>query len=131
VLLPTVAVGIVAALVALSGHQGDTALVVSEQARQRQEVLSPIQLEAILQNTREPVPAGVGRPAVAVSCRSGTRGPKLNPWRCAIHYRSGDTIDYRIVVGPDGAFHGTDRTGARLIHGCCLLGVGQPSHRPA
>ena len=130
VLLPTAAVGLVAGVVALFAHGGDAGLIAAQQAAQRGASLQPVQLESILQNTREPVPRGLGAKALAVSCRVGTKGPKLNPWGCAIHYRSGAIIDYRIEVSPDGAFRGSDRTGARLIHGCCVLGAARQRRRP-
>jgi len=130
VLLPTAAVGLVAGVVALFAHGGDAALIAAQQAAQRGASLQPVQLESILQNTREPVPTGRGAKALAVSCHVGTKGPKLNPWGCAIHYRSGATIEYRIEVSRDGAFRGSDRTGARLIHGCCVLGSARQRRRP-
>lgn len=130
VLLPTAVVGVVAGVVALFAHQGDTGLIAAQQAAQRGASLQPVQLESILQNTREPVPTGHGAKALAVSCHVGTKGPKLNPWRCAIHYRSGAVIEYRLEVSPDGSFSGSDRTGVRLIHGCCVLGVARQRRRP-
>jgi hypothetical protein len=120
---PTVAVGLVAALVTISARDADPAFVYAQQHPAR---LEPAQLESILVRTREPVPSGTGSRARSVQCLPGHSGPKLNPWRCTIRYRSGHAIDYRIVVEPSGRFRGFDRTGARLVQGCCLRGGGLP-----
>jgi hypothetical protein len=121
--LPTHVVGLIAALVTLSARQADPAFTYEQQHPAR---LEPTQLEAILVRTREPLRAGMGTVAVSVRCLPGSNGPKLNPWRCALRYRSGHTIAYRIKVQPSGHFRGVDRTGFRLIGGCCLRGTATP-----
>lgn len=124
VMVPAVLVGLAAALVVIAAHQGDTAFVYAQQHPTR---IMPSQFEAILQTTREPVPTGAGSLAVSVRCIPGRTGPKLNPWHCTIRYRSGHAISYRIIVQPSGAFRGADRTGVRLVQGCCLQGGAVPS----
>jgi hypothetical protein len=123
VVVPTVAVGVVAALVTIGAHGADPAFIFEQQHPTR---IEPGQLVSILTRTREPVPTGAGRAATSVRCIPGERGAKLNPWRCSIHYGSGGTIEYRIIVQPSGRFHGVDRTGARVIEGCCLRGGSAP-----
>jgi hypothetical protein len=124
VVVPTVAVGVVAALVAIGAHQTDTAFTFEQQHPTR---IAPSQLEALVMRTREPLPAGAGGAANAVHCFPGHHGPKLNPWMCKVRYASGHNISYRIVVGPSGRFQGADRTNTRVIEGCCLRGGAVPS----
>jgi hypothetical protein len=124
VILPTVAVGVVAAIVTIAAHQGDPAFVFEQQRPTR---IEPGQLEVIVKMTREPRPSGPGSVAVAAGCIPGHRGPKLNPWRCTVRYGSGHVISYRIVVQLSGRFHGADRTGTRVIDGCCLRGGAVPA----
>jgi hypothetical protein len=121
---PVILVGVVAALVTIGAHQGNGAFVY-EQAHPSKIV--PQQLETILMQTREPVPGGPGSAVSSVRCLPGAHGPKLNPWHCVLRYRSRDAITYRIVVQPSGQFSGADRTGTRVIHGCCLEGVSAQS----
>lgn len=123
VVVPMIAVGVVAALVSIAGHAADPAFIFEQQHPTR---IEPGQLVSILTRTREPVPTGAGRAATSVRCIPGNRGAKLNPWRCSIRYGSSGTVDYRIVVEPSGQFHGADRTGARVIRGCCLRGGSVP-----
>jgi hypothetical protein len=124
-MVPTVVVGVIAALVTITiARQADPGFVFEQQHPTR---IDPGQLEAILQRTREPLPTGAGSLATSVRCVPGRSGPKLNPWHCAIRYRSGHAITYRILVLPSGAFQGVDRTRARVIRGCCLVGGQFPS----
>jgi hypothetical protein len=116
---PTVLVGVIAAVVTTAAHQADPAFVYRQQHPTR---IVPGQLELILRRTHEPLPTGAGSTAVSVHCVPGRNGPKLNPWRCTIRYRSGHAITYRILVQSSGRFQGVDRTRVRVIHGCCLLG---------
>ena len=117
--LPTALVGVIAALVTIFTRQADPAFVYGQQHPAR---IEPAQLESILMSTREPVASGTGTSAVSVHCLPGRSGPKLNPWRCTIRYRSGDAVAYRITVQPSGRFRGFDSTGVRLVDGCCLRG---------
>jgi hypothetical protein len=118
-ILPTAAVGVIAALVTIFTRQADPAFVYEQQHPAR---IEPGQLESILTGTREPVASGTGSIAVSVHCLPGRSGPKLNPWLCSIRYRSGATVAYRITVQPSGRFRGQDRTGVRLVDGCCVRG---------
>lgn len=120
---PSLMVGVVAALVTIAGHAADRAFIFEQRHPAR---IEPGQLVSILARTREPLPGGSGRATTSVRCIPGHRGAKLNPWRCSIRYGSGHTIDYRIIVQPSGRFHGVDRTGARVITGCCLRGGSVP-----
>jgi hypothetical protein len=117
---PTVVVGVVAALITIAAHQGTAGFVYAQQHPSR---IDPSQLEAILKTTREPVPTGRGSLVRSARCLHGATGPKLNPWRCTLHYRSGSSITYRVVVALSGHFEGADRTGSRVVHGCCLQGT--------
>jgi hypothetical protein len=119
VLGPVILVGVVAALVTIGAHQGNSAFVYGQAHPSK---IDPGQLETILAQTREPIPGGDGSKVTSARCLPGANGPKLNPWHCVLRYRSGDSIRYRIVVQPSGQFNGADRSGTRVIHGCCLLG---------
>jgi hypothetical protein len=123
--VPTVVVGLIAALVTLSARGADPVFVYEQQHPTR---IEPAQLQLILLRTREPVAAGTGSAAISVRCLPGRSGPKLNPWRCAFRYRSGDAVVYRIVVQPSGRFRGVDRTGARIVDGCCVQGSAVPRY---
>jgi hypothetical protein len=118
-MVPTVIVGVVAALVAINAYQGDTAFVYEQQHPIK---IAPGQLESILMRTLEPVARGVGSGVISARCLPGRSGPKLNPWRCTLRYRSGHSLTYRIVVQRSGRFEGIDRAGTGVIHGCCLRG---------
>ncbi len=116
---PVLAVGLVAALVTIFAHEGDATFVFAQQNPQG---IAPLQLESIVELTREPLRSGPGSRAISARCVHGASGPKLNPWHCTVRYASGDAITYRIIVRLSGRFQGTDRTGSRLISGCCLRG---------
>jgi hypothetical protein len=119
VILPILVLGVVAAAITFAAHQANPEFTY---AQQHPTQVDPRQLELILQRTREPVPGGNGSPAVAASCTAGETGPKLNPWSCKIRYRNGAKVSYQLVVALNGAFEGADRTGSRVIRGCCLVG---------
>lgn len=116
---PVLAVGLVAALVTSFAHEGDATFAFAQQNLQG---IAPLQLESLVELTREPLSSGPGSRAISARCVHGGSGPKLNPWQCTVRYASGDAITYRIIVRLSGRFQGADRTGSRLISGCCLRG---------
>jgi hypothetical protein len=123
VIIPVVLLCLAAAAVAASSRGGAAAF----SAQQRGEAkINPRQLDAMLMTTREPVPQGHGGTATGVVCEAGTQGAKLNPWRCNIRYSSGDVVKYEVEVANDGRFEGIDRTGARIVRGCCVVGLAHP-----
>jgi hypothetical protein len=75
VTLPTIAVGLAGAAVAAFAHQG-SAEIAAQQSLET--VLNPHQLESMLLDTTEPVPAGTGPQATIATCRPGTEGAKLS-----------------------------------------------------
>jgi hypothetical protein len=123
VIAPTVVVGIVAGLVTIAAHQSDPAFIFQQQ---HPATIEPSQLETIVKMTREPLPTKRGSPAIAVRCVPGHRGPKLNPWLCTVRYGSGDVIRYHVTIQLSGRFQGADRTGTRVIDGCCIEGGTTP-----
>ena len=48
-------------------------------------------------------------------------------WYKSAPYRSGAVIDYVIEIANSGSFQGSDRTGARRVRGCCVVGVAHPT----
>ncbi len=121
--IPVILVGLAAAAVGVSAHGGAAAFSAQQHGETR---INPRQLDAMLLTTREPVPHGRGSIATAVACDPGTKGPKLNPWRCSIRYGSGAAIQYVVEVANSGRFVGVDKTGARVVRGCCVVGVAHP-----
>jgi hypothetical protein len=118
-LLPTLAIGVIAGLLTIAAHQGDAAWVFSQQHPRN---VSPRQFETVIAKTREPLPTGQGLPAASARCIPGNQGPKRNPWSCTVRYGSGRKITYSLEVRPDGKFKGVDPTGTRIVTGCCITG---------
>jgi hypothetical protein len=123
-LLPTLAIGVVAGLLSIGAHQGDAAFVFNQE---HPRAVRPQQFETVIAKTREPLPGGPGQPARSARCVPGKNGPKLNPWRCAVRYGSGHTIVYNLRVDLDGSFTGADKAGVRVVNGCCVTGGTAPS----
>lgn len=121
---PVILVGVLGALVTIGAHQTNGAFANEQEHPSK---IAPGQLETLLMQTREPIPSGEGTAVTSARCFPGADGPKLNPWHCVLRYRSGDAISYQIVVQPSGQFKGADRTGTRVVHGCCLDGAAAPS----
>jgi hypothetical protein len=118
-LLPTLAIGVIAGLLTIAAHQGDAAWVFNQQHPRN---VSARQFETVIAKTREPLPTGQGLPAASARCIPGTQGPKRNPWSCTVRYGSGRKVTYSLEVRPDGKFKGVDRTGTRIVTGCCITG---------
>jgi hypothetical protein len=123
-IIPLVVVSLAGGAVGVSAHGGGAAFTAEQHGQSR---IDPRQLDAMLMTTREPVAHGVGSAASGVVCEAGTHGAKLNPWQCNIRYRSGAVIDYVIEIANSGSFQGSDRTGARRVRGCCVVGVAHPT----
>lgn len=112
---PTIAVGVVAAVVTLGARDADPVFV---SAQRHPGSVEPAVLSNALLLTREPLPGGDGGPARQARCRPGSaEGPLRNPWSCSIRYASGRTIRYRIRVRLTGVFHGTNSRGDAVIDG--------------
>jgi hypothetical protein len=124
ILLPTLAIGVVAGLLTIGAHQGDAAWVYAQQNPRN---VSARQFELVIAKTKEPLPTGPGKPATGANCTPGTKGPKRNPWRCQVRYGSGRSITYSLEVRPDGNFKGVDPTGTRIVTGCCISGGNTPA----
>jgi hypothetical protein len=124
ILLPTLAIGVVAGLLTIAAHQGDAAFVFNQE---HPSTVRPQQFETVIAKTREPLPSGPGQPAIGARCTHGKNGPKLNPWRCTVRYGSGRSITYKLQVDPTGRFTGADKEGVRVVNGCCVTGGTVPS----
>jgi hypothetical protein len=112
---PTIAVGIVACVVAIGARNGDPQFV---SAQQHPVSIEPAVLGAAVALAREPLPNDNGRPARSARCRAGSaNGPLHNPWSCAVLYPSGRTVHYVIRVRLSGDFHGENADGSAVIDG--------------
>ncbi len=113
-------VGIAATVVVLR-DQGGAGLFRIEQSRafalKSATVLRAAQVEAVVAEAPEPVPAVRRTPPAALRCRPGGVGVLRDPWRCTIRYRSGTRAHYRVEIQPDGHYSGT---GTGTIDGCCV-----------
>lgn len=113
-------VGIAATVVVLR-DRGGAGLFRIEQSRafalKPTTVLRAAQVQAVVAEAPEPVPALERTPPVAVRCRPGGVGVLRDPWSCTIRYRSGTRAHYRVEVQPDGHYSGT---GTGAIDGCCV-----------
>jgi hypothetical protein len=113
---PVLVVAVVAAIVTVSSR-GDAAFVFEQQ---HPRVVSPQELGGLIAKAPQPTPTGPGARARSVQCRAGSQTGERNPWACAAHYPSGDTIRYRVIVRPNGAYRGVDATGQFVVRGCCV-----------
>jgi hypothetical protein len=118
--LAVAALGLVAAVVSVAGHESDTAFVYEQR---HPAAIEPGQVERLVAKAPEPVASGKGSVAVSARCSGAPTGPNRNPWRCVVRYASGHRLAYTITIDPRGALRGEDRTGTRTIEGCCVEGV--------
>jgi hypothetical protein len=117
IVIPVALVGVVGALVAIAARESDANFVFRQE---HAATIEPRQVERLVMRAREPVPGNNGTAAVKGSCTPGKQGERRNPWSCRIRYGSGRVVVYRVEVGPDGAFRGSNPTGERLVSGCCV-----------
>jgi hypothetical protein len=112
---PTLAVGIVALVVATGARDADPQFV---DAQRHPASIEPTVLSRAVALANEPVPGDNGRPARDARCLAGsTNGPLHNPWTCVVRYLSGHTIRYRIRVRLNGDFHAENANGSAIIDG--------------
>src|SRR3954465_12453610 len=123
VLMAPLVIGVVAGLLTIGAHQGDAAFIYDQQHTR---TVQPRQFELVIAKTKEPLPTGPGKPATGARCTPGNNGPKRNPWSCTVRYGSGRSITYSLEVQPTGKFKGVDRTGTRIVTGCCITGGATP-----
>jgi hypothetical protein len=116
---PTLAVGLIAAVVAVASRGGDPAF---EFDQRHPRTISPLELETLVRKAPEPTPEGPGPPARSVKCVAHGRTGQRNPWDCDADYPTGHRIVYRIHVRVDGSYSGVDPTGQFVVRGCCVAG---------
>jgi hypothetical protein len=117
IVLPVTVIGVIGAVVAISGRESDANFVYRQQHAANVE---PRQVERAVMRAREPVPGNNGTRAVSGRCSAGRQGERHNPWLCRVRYASGRVIDYQVVIDARGAFRGVNSTGERLVRGCCI-----------
>ena len=116
VLVPVLAVGVAATVVAGRAREADDAFVL------RQERLAPVQprsLERLVASADNPIPGSGRRPGERADCRPGGSGERRNPWTCTVRYPSGDVVEYTVVVRPDRSIRGQSADGTLIVTGCC------------
>ena len=111
----------IAATVAVLRERGGAGLLRIEQSRalalKPSRVVAAAQVEAVVGQAPEPVPAARRTEATRVHCRAGGGGVLRDPWSCTIRYRSGTLAHYLVQVQPDGRYIGR---GTGRIEGCCV-----------
>jgi hypothetical protein len=118
-LIPLAILGLVGAVVAVGGRDSDASFAFHQE---HPTTVSAIELQALIKKAPEPVAGGNGSRALDVTCAPGRLGPRRNPWSCRVRYASGRRTTYRVVVDERGRYRGSDRTGERIVNGCCVLG---------
>jgi hypothetical protein len=110
-------VGIAAAIVGVAQRGSDAAFAFQQE---HPAVLEPAQVANAVAKGPEPVP-GRRTASVSATCVPGRSGGALrNPWACTVRYRSGSRFRYAVTIDASGRFRGQDRTGQRIVYGCCL-----------
>jgi hypothetical protein len=117
----TIAVGLVAAAVALDErHTGDAFV-----ARQRGlEPVAVAEVERVVRTAPAPTaPRKNGMPTTSCQPRGG--GELRNPWLCSLRYRTGLRLRYLVTVHTSGSYVG-QRQGdpSGFIRGCCISVAG-------
>ena len=111
----------IAATVAVLRERGGAGLLRIEQSRalalKPGTIVTAAQVEAVVAQAPEPVPAARGTKPAQVRCRAGGGGVLRDPWSCTIRYRSGTLAHYLLEVQPDGHYIGR---GTGRIEGCCV-----------
>jgi hypothetical protein len=109
-------VGVVAAFVALSEREPDTAFLFAQQHPPGERKRA---VERIIAKAPEPVPGNKRPAAVRSECRQ-TSGSKFGAtkWSCAVRYRSGHVLKYAVTVTRTGALTGETVNGQ--VTGCCV-----------
>jgi hypothetical protein len=116
------AVGAVAAVLALRGHEGNPQFAAAQQGGS---AVSATGIEELLLTTHDPRPRRAGR-AVRASCAAGSSGALGNPWTCFVRYPRPPRIRFRVTVNADRSIDGAGlpegaRTGTELtVSGCCV-----------
>jgi len=112
--IAVVVVGVAGAVVAVASRESDTAFLYRQE---HPTTLEPQQMESAVVKAPDPVPGGNRAAARDATCKPGSKPPNRNPWVCTVHYQSGNTVRYRIVVTLNGTFQGTDPTGQYVVSG--------------
>lgn len=116
IVLPVAVVGVIGALVAIGARESDANFVYRQQ---HATAIEPSQMERAVALAPEPVP-DKATGAVTAKCSPGKQGERRNPWTCRVRYASGRRVGYTITIEPNGAWHGANPTGERLVKGCCI-----------
>jgi hypothetical protein len=125
------AMGIVAAVVAIHGREDNAQFVSQQQA------LAPVgafQLERLILTTSDPRP-GYSRPparALGARCVSATHSALGNPWSCVVRYPRLPRVRYRVTVYADRSIFGSGQPegaplkGLLTVRGCCVASGDAP-----
>jgi hypothetical protein len=120
------AVGVVAAVVALHDREADTQFAAQQRA------LAPVGakgVERLLLTTSDPRPGYSAHPparALSARCTSAGGGGLGNPWSCVVRYPRPPRIRYRVTVYADRSIFGSGEPegepllGVLTVRGCCV-----------
>ena len=115
--VPPLAVGLIATVVALNARNSGDAFVPAQ--RHLQPLGAPA-VERIVSTAPAPIdPSANGQ--ANTRCNAQGSGQLRNPWLCTLRYRSGWTLEYVVNIKGTGAYVGQrqdDPTG--FIKGCCI-----------
>jgi hypothetical protein len=116
------AVGVIGALIALHGREGNPQFVAQQQGIQP---VTAASLQELVLTTHDPRPGRSGR-ARNASCSAGSRGGLGDPWTCVVRYPQLPRIRFHVTVNanrsidgfgqPEGTRPGTPLT----VSGCCV-----------
>ncbi len=116
-ILPIIAIGVIATAVAVLNRGGDPEFVFRQE---NLTALTPAVLEHFVASAPDPRP-GMGRHrGIRARCSAQGAGELRNPWVCTVKYPVGPSVRYRVVIAPTGQVNGSSRDGSLVIYGCCL-----------
>jgi hypothetical protein len=115
-------VGLAGTAVTLADRGTDTEFAHGQQSLAP---VDPNRLAVLIATTSDPRPGSGHGHALSARCSPLGRGPLRNPWSCSVRYpparryAGSPSIDYRVLVSPDGSVQGV-APGALTVRGCCI-----------
>ena len=116
VLIPVLALAIVAAIVVWRQHEDDPAFVLAQQSLRK---LPKAEVDKTLAQAPDPSTGKKSKTARA-DCRPSGSDELRTPWRCRIVYASGERPRYVVNIDEDGSYVGARQDDVGEITGCCV-----------
>ena len=117
VILPVIAIGLIAAVVAAIARQGDPEFIFRQQ---NLTALSPAVLEHFVASAPDPRPGTGSHRGLRARCTPEGLGQLRNPWVCTVRYPVGPRVRYYVTIDPTGRVHGASSDGSLVVYGCCV-----------